>query len=77
MIPSAIAVVVTGAGVVVMVDAGWRALGGVADLPNQSVLIPRAARTAKATEARMPVRVLGKAREARERGRWASGAVRC
>ena len=43
-------------------------VGGVDGFPwNQSVLTPKAARTARAMEARMPVRVLGKARVVRER----------
>ena len=48
---------------------------GVVGFPNQSVLMPRTASTAKATEARMPVKVFGKALEARERGRGGMSAV--
>ena len=70
------AAVATDTGVGAVADTGGRSMGGVAVLPsNQSVLMPRATRTAKATEARMPVRVFGKARAVRERERGGMSAV--
>lgn len=64
----------TGDGVAMVADADVLSTG-VVGFPNQSVLTPRAASTAKATEARMPVKVFGKDFEARERGRGGMSAV--
>ena len=62
-VPGAGADAGAGAGGVV-VETGVCSMGGAEGFPwNQSVFIPKAARTARATAASRPVTVLGKTRE--------------